>query len=280
MTGQIRWKLTFTYLIVIFIAMSILGLTLSYLVERQFRHEVRIALNAHAQLLRSRIEDSFHKNIKPGDLNGICRVLGGKIRARITVYGRDGAVLGDSENGLIEPEGSEVPKSVKELREGFGCRICHSEVREPSAITVTVPVMRGGRTVGSVKLSASLYEAKQAAARTRRIILATLVLISIIVAGVKSAEADYSRLPGYFRSDPAPAYRQPGLATVRRPVVLIIHKIAVYLILLTVLFKERAYGIMGGHIGQINHGGFNKVLVYAAAVALRGYVAFCLLQYL
>ena len=184
MTGQIRWKLTFTYLIVIFIAMSILGLTLSYLVERQFRHEVRIALNAHAQLLRSRIEDSFHKNIKPGDLNGICRVLGGKIRARITVYGRDGAVLGDSENGLIEPEGSEVPKSVKELREGFGCRICHSEVREPSAITVTVPVMRGGRTVGSVKLSASLYEAKQAAARTRRIILATLVLISIIVAGV------------------------------------------------------------------------------------------------
>ncbi|HUV03798.1 MAG TPA: ATP-binding protein [Armatimonadota bacterium] len=184
MTGQIRWRLTFTYLIVIFIAMSILGWILSYLVERQFVHEVRVALNAHAQIFRSRIEESFQKGVKPGDLNGICRLLSSKIRARITVLDKDGAVLGDSENGLIEAGGSETPESIREPREGFGCRICHSEVRDPRTITVAVPVIRGGKTVGAVKLSASLYEAKQAAARTRRIILASLVVTSLIVAGV------------------------------------------------------------------------------------------------
>jgi len=184
MTGQIRWKLTFTYLIVIFIAMSVLGLILSCLVERQFEHEVDVALNAHAQLLRSSIEESFRKDIKPGDLDGICRLLSGKIHARITVCGQDGAVLGDSENGLTEAKGSGIPESMRELREGFGCRICHSEARAPRTITVTAPVTRGGKTIGMVKLSASLYEAEQAAARTRRIILASLVVTSLIVAGV------------------------------------------------------------------------------------------------
>jgi len=182
MIRQIRWRLTATYLIVIFIAMSILGTVLSYLVERQFVAEVHTALGAHGQLLRDHIQDGFRHSPKPGELNDVCQLLGRKINARITVYSIDGTVVGDSES-LSGPD-SGIPESMKGLREGFGCRICHSEVRKPKTMVINVPLERGSKVIGNVRLAASLYEAQRAAARTRRIILATLVVTSLIAGAV------------------------------------------------------------------------------------------------
>jgi two-component system phosphate regulon sensor histidine kinase PhoR len=180
MNSKIKWRLTITYLALIFVTMTCLGFILSYSIEHQFTSEVRTALNAHGQLLRSQIEGSPRKFSKPGDLDNACRLMASKINAHVVVRGKDGVVLGDSERGFRSTV--DIPESMKGLREGFGCRICHSEVRDPKMLSVIVPIKPGNPRDGSVIVSASLYEATRAAARARRIILAMLIFTSLLVA--------------------------------------------------------------------------------------------------
>ena len=180
MNSKIRWRLILTYIAIIFVTMTCLGFILSYSIEHQFTSEVRTALNAHGQLLRSQIEGSPRKLSKPGDLDNACRLMASKINAHVVVRGKGGVVLGDSERGFRTTV--DIPESMKGLQEGFGCRICHSEVRDPKMLSVVVPIRPGNPGNGSVIVSASLYEATRAAARARRIILAMLVFTSLMVA--------------------------------------------------------------------------------------------------
>ena len=180
MNSKIKWRLTITYLALVLVTMSLLGLILSYSIERQFTSEVRTALNAHGQLLRSQIEWNPRKARKPGDLDNACRLMASKINAHVVVRAENGVVLGDSERGFRMTV--DIPESMRGLREGFGCRICHSEIRDPKMLSVRVPIVLDRQEKGSIIVSASLYEASRAVAKTRRIILATLVFTCLLVA--------------------------------------------------------------------------------------------------
>ena len=181
MIRSVRWRLTATYLILVFLAMTILGLVLSYSVERHFVSEAESALSAHGTLIGNLIAQEFDPQGKPQDLNVLLRHLAVEIQAHIVVYDNHNLLLGDSRAGS---PWETVPKRAEGLRAGFGCRICHSEVKGSESLTVEVPLTRGGQRIGSIKLFASRYEAVLAAARTRRIILATLFITSLIAAAV------------------------------------------------------------------------------------------------
>jgi len=181
MIRSVRWRLTATYLILVAFAMTILGLVLSYSVERHFVSEAESALSAHGILIGDLIAQEFDPQGKPQDLNVLLRHLAVEVQARIVVYDNHNLLLGDSRAGS---PWETVPERAEGLRAGFGCRICHSEVKGSKSLTVEVPLTRGGQRIGSVKLFASRYEAVLAGARTRRIILATLFITSLIAAGV------------------------------------------------------------------------------------------------
>lgn len=181
MIRSVRWRLTATYLILVFFAMTILGLVLSYSVERHFVSEAESALSAHGILIGDLIAQEFDPQGKPQDLNVLLRHLAVEVQARIVVYDNHNLLLGDSRAGS---PWETVPERAEGLRAGFGCRICHSEVKGSKSLTVEVPLTRGGQRIGSIKLFASRYEAVLAAARTRRIILAALFITSLIAAGV------------------------------------------------------------------------------------------------
>jgi len=186
MISRIKWRFTITYLAITFTAMTALGIVLSYSVEREFVQEVENTLQAHGKLVKNMIESTMKRGGTAGDLTMLCRSLGAQIRARVTVYGADGSVLGDSHvttHGVGLEEGG-LPESAKVLRESFGCRICHSEARTLKGATVIIPLQLKGQEVGKIRLWAPLYEAERAAGRTRRIILATLALTSIIMAAI------------------------------------------------------------------------------------------------
>ena len=181
MTSRIRWRLAATYLAVVFFAMTILGLVLSYSVERHFVSEAESALSAHGILIGDLIAQEFDAQGKPQDLNVLLRDLAAEVQARIVVYDDHNLLLGDSRAGS---PWETVPERAEGLRAGFGCRICHSEVKGSESLTVEVPLTHGGQRIGSIKLFASRYEAVLAAARTRRIILAALFITSLIVAAI------------------------------------------------------------------------------------------------
>lgn len=155
MTSRTRWRLTAKYLAAIVAAVFVLGLLLSYSIEHLFIADLRKALNADGQLLRTEIERGFHDGMEPGDLDDMCRLLSRKINARVTVYGRDGGVLGDSERG------------------GAG---------SSDAVTVRIPPVKNSTAgqVGLIKLSASPYEAQRAAGKAVRVALVALVLAGLV----------------------------------------------------------------------------------------------------
>lgn len=183
MIRQIRWKLAATYIVVMLVAMTILGSFISYSVEHQFVSQVQTALGAHANLCRSQIEQRLTSSSAVGDLDSLCQLLSGKVNARIIVTDKGNAVIGDSEREMGASNAqSNMPISMKELRARFGCRLCHSEIAENQTYSVRIPIREGDRVLGQVTLSASLYNARLAAGRCRRIILVAVVLTALIVA--------------------------------------------------------------------------------------------------
>lgn len=182
MTKQIKWRITAVYLALIVVSMVALAAVVSYSVEREFVLEVRTALHAHAQLSKSTIEDHITSDPKPQSLNSLCRMLSARVHYRVLVRRPDGVILGSSDTSQAKPGNAQMPQSMKMLRARFGCVLCHGEIRRNDAEVASVPLYRNHVRIGSVTLSTSLYNARQAAGKTRRIALAALVLATTIAA--------------------------------------------------------------------------------------------------
>lgn len=182
MATRISSRLAVTYLTIVFVIMSALGLLISYSVEHQFIREARATLESHGELLRNQIAGSLRDDLQPGELDNACRAAAVKINAHVSIHGSDGLILGDSESSPQDIHFN-LPESMKGMRQGWGCRICHTEARNPKSLAVEVPITRGDppKEVAALILSASLYEASRAAAKARRIVFITLALSSIII---------------------------------------------------------------------------------------------------
>ncbi len=184
MTKKIKWRFVLTYLTVTFLAIFCLGFTISYFVERQFVAEVEAALHGHGILVKDVVEARIRQTRTPTDLNRLCERLAADIRASVTVYDKNGRMLGSSGTGFHVQGMEDLESSIKGLQEGFGCKICHSEAREVKGAIVVIPLSVNGRSAGKVVLQAPLYEARRAAGRIHRIILVTLAVTSIIAIGI------------------------------------------------------------------------------------------------
>jgi len=181
MNTKIRWRLTTTYLSVIVVTMTVIGCLLSYVIEHQLVREVEIAMRAHAKPISDRVSQLMYKNPKLSELNDLCQVLARQTKLGVTVYDRHGLVLCNTETPDLRDVGP-TPISTREFRSGFGCLICHTEMVKRKTQILTVPLRHKGVFVGTLRLSASLFEAERAAGRTRRVIVAGTLLVGIIVA--------------------------------------------------------------------------------------------------
>lgn len=179
---RIKWRLATAYIAVIFLSMTIIGLYLSYSLERQSRAELRTILESHALLVKDVLEEEYATGslIAYGDT--VCNNLSQRINSRIVALDQAGKVIGDS--ARVSPVGDNPLAQQEKSLKSAPCILCHSEARHHESITLSQPLLHHGRVVGEFRISNSLFGIKHASARTRRFIFFTLVIAAVLAAAV------------------------------------------------------------------------------------------------
>jgi len=159
--------------------MTAAGVVLSNLIENEYEAGYRQVLTSHAQLVKASLEDDYRSGKPPTDPDRVCRDLASKINARVRILDPNRRIVGDSRRGTDRQTSLEDPAA--RLR-APGCRVCHPEAGSSEVLAVQQPIVVQGRTVGEAQVSASLFGVKQAASRTRRIIISALVAAALLAA--------------------------------------------------------------------------------------------------
>ena len=177
----IRWKLTATYLTVIFVSMTVVGLYLSYSMEKQTVAELHERLASHIGLATELVGAYTASHPGQTSLDPVCNDVANKVKARVIARDTEGKVIGDSSrSNMDEP----LPPAEKKLRDP-ACKICHSEVRSVSSHVVeNGDVLVAGRKVATIEVSASTFGAKHTSGRTRRIILTGLIITTLLAGAI------------------------------------------------------------------------------------------------
>ncbi len=167
--------MTIAYIAVIWLSMTVAGLILSYLIENQYRSGYQTVLTSHASLVKGVIEHEYEQQGKSAINDKTLRNLASKINARVQILDPKRRLLADSARGQVSHDPAGPLKS-------FGCMLCHPEARSPQVMSVSQNLTYGTSPIGKAEISVSLFGVKQAAARTRRVILSALVIAAILAA--------------------------------------------------------------------------------------------------
>jgi two-component system, OmpR family, phosphate regulon sensor histidine kinase PhoR len=154
---------------------------LTFVLERDFKSGYRIVLNHHANLVKEVIEDSYQNGLPPPNPDRLCYHLSTSINARVRLLDTQNRVIGDSMRGADDQTG--MPISAARLQRK-SCRVCHPEVWSSGEMNIFIPISVKGNTVARASVSTSLFAAKQAAARTRRIVMVTLIAAALLAIAV------------------------------------------------------------------------------------------------
>jgi len=150
---KLLWKLYPSYLLIILLSLLVVGWYASTELKNFYLAQTRTQLEAKAEIL-SRIIGSRFRTRDIDAVDALCKELGAKIGARITVIIPDGTVIGDTdldprqmENHADRPELSTALKGES----GIATRFSASERVE--RIYVAIPVKKGNTLVGVIRLS-------------------------------------------------------------------------------------------------------------------------------
>ncbi|MDO8683752.1 MAG: ATP-binding protein [Armatimonadota bacterium] len=180
MITKIKWKLTATYLAVIFVSMTVIGLYLSYSMEKQTVGELHERLRSHLSLATEMVGGYLNLHPDKPSVDPICADLGQKLRARIVVRDLNGNILGDSSKFQTTEE--PLQRNEKRLHNSAACRLCHAEARELLRAAETGDVFVKNRKTATIEISTSLFGVRHSTGRTRRIILSGLIVTTLIAA--------------------------------------------------------------------------------------------------
>lgn len=176
---KFRNRLTLVFLLLIGLAVGVLGVFVSELIERTSIATLSERLAKEAHMLADTLE--WKTNIE--DMNRLAQRYGRALEVRVTFLQADGTVLGDSEG---DPRTMENHADRPEVRQALGEAleadetIRYSTTVEEQLLYIASPVVRAGETVGVVRLAMSLETIR---ASTQRIGFTLLVgMIGLMLA--------------------------------------------------------------------------------------------------
>ncbi len=140
-------------------------------VRSQARGQAEVVAASAADLLRRGDED---------DLQRLAATSARHVRGRVIVVDRRGRLLADSEGGPLGRPYADRPEVAAALRGTADQRERQSETLDESLLATAVPVLRGGRPAGAIRVTQS-YEAVERAVRRAWLGLA---LIGLLVLGL------------------------------------------------------------------------------------------------
>jgi len=136
------WKLYVFYTVVLIAGVTLVG----FIVERQIGSRLEMHLKEDAMTLAKVIQKALPTTDDPSVLDEFCRIYQNMAGMRLTLIGKDGKVMGESERKSLELEKHMDRPEVKEALHGrVGASIRVSETLKLEMLYVALPVDERGR---------------------------------------------------------------------------------------------------------------------------------------
>ncbi len=179
---RILWQLFPSYLIIIFIILFCIFLYVSVELKEFLTAEIRSDIEIRAKLVRE-LSSNIINNHKTAEIEALCRDLGDKINARVTIISPSGKVLGDSaKDPLLEGNHSNRPE-IKEAyagKEGYSLR--YSDTLKTNMMYIALPVKNKDELTGVIRISLPLSNIDKTLSDLYLKIILAGIIIALIAA--------------------------------------------------------------------------------------------------
>lgn len=178
---NIRNRLLLSFLILIFVTISLLG---SYILWFFQQHNLQLLtdnLFSKAYITEQLLQDHMHSVAGQGIIDGKLKELATKTDLRITVIALDGRVLADSwetaaamENHLDRPEVATAMSGKRATATRY------STTLQQNSLYVAIPIQQEGAIYGVVRVASTLSHVEAAFHQVSSVILTALLLTSLL----------------------------------------------------------------------------------------------------
>jgi len=177
---RIRNRMTLSYLVLIFISMTVIGLAILLPLQNYFISHIKSELYNNAELVSSIVRPYFlEEDYEP--IDKVSKELGKKIGVRITIINKDGQVLGDSDSDIARMENHAGRTEVKEaLFTGKGSATRYSTTLDIDTMYVAIPLEHEKDILAVIRLALPLTEVNKTLFNLKMILLAGILFASII----------------------------------------------------------------------------------------------------
>ncbi|MDD5448881.1 MAG: HAMP domain-containing protein, partial [Actinomycetota bacterium] len=182
MFRSIRWRLAAAFALLILVCAGGFSFYLLHFLRDNYLGNLKSQLTSQARLVGDAGERYFATG-QAESIDALAKRLGKQIDARITIIGKSGMVLGDSnEDPLTMENHGKRPEVAEALSAGFGSSIRYSATLGCDMMYVAVPVMVNGEAAGVSRVSFPLAEINESIGYIRRTIIAgTAIAVAVVI---------------------------------------------------------------------------------------------------
>lgn len=181
MFSSIRWRILIPYTLLILISLTGLGIYLSNLSYQSQLHNLETRLSDSAQIIADSLVNDLTNEMPASHITARATHWADLIDARVTIVGRDGAVVGESHDDIAEMNNHlNRPEIQSALENGVGSSLRYSQTVQYNLLYVAVPVYQDEQIIGFARVSLPLEDIEAQRAQIRRTVIIGSVVTSII----------------------------------------------------------------------------------------------------
>jgi len=179
---SIQWRITFSFVLLIVVSMSILGFYLTNSTRNSQLDNLRTQLENEAIITAEASLPSLLSTDENDILDALAKRLGEQTDTRITIIAVDGTVLGDSEEDPANMENHANRPEIKDaLNTGFGESTRFSITLGQKMMYVAVPISNQGEVLGIARVSLPLTTVENLVNRVTVSIVVAMVVAALLV---------------------------------------------------------------------------------------------------
>jgi len=179
MFRSITWRVAAAFIVLVVVTIGALSAYLSQFIRGDYLDELETQLGNQARLVADTVAPDLMA--EPGGIDSLCRRLGEWIDARVTIVGRDGSVLGDSnEDSSTMENHAGRPEVDRALSLELGSSVRHSATLGYDMMYVAVPIVWNEGLVGVARVSVALSQIEDLLGQVNRRIAAAAAIAAAV----------------------------------------------------------------------------------------------------
>lgn len=179
MFHSIRWRLAAAFIALIIVCIGGLSAYLVHFVRTNYLSNLETQLISQAKLIGDVSETSFAGEGET--MQALARQVGEQIDARVTIIGKDGTVLADSEKDPAEMENhGDRPEVIEAISSNAGTSIRHSTTLGCDMLYVAVPITVNEEIAGVARVALPLTEIDKSLEHVSRTVVGGAAIAAVI----------------------------------------------------------------------------------------------------